>query len=545
MTKSVLGKELKKKLIQGIKEISEPVIATLGPSGRNVMIKNDDGTIKITKDGVTVANAFKKLEDPVKDFAVQLVKQVSRNSAKKVGDGTTTSTLLTYKMALEGLEVIKDNTNVVDVKKGIDSATGNVVEYLKMLSKDIVSEEQLKHVATISANNDESIGILVSQALFKVGRDGVAILEESKTGETYLDVVEGIMFKRGYKSPFLVTDNSRMEAVLKNPFVFLYDGVVSTAKQLIPLFEYVTSNDNKPVIIIAEDIVDEALATIIVNKMRNIVKIVAVRAPEFGEKRSHFLEDIAVITGGEVLSSSKGDNLEKIKSYEGYLGKCKSVNVTRDETTIVDGAGNPDKIKERLLDIKNQIDNSKSDYEREKLQERVGKLVGGVAIIYVGGLSDVELKEKKDRVEDALFATKAAIDYGVLPGGGKAYLNAYKKLFSEDIYLNSDQEIGRQIVLNALKTPFKTMILNAGIHDGVDELTESIIQLDDWQGYNIKTFMSSDLETEGILDSTKVVITAIENAASVAGIILTTEAAVYEEKEEDINQDVDYSKFGI
>lgn len=553
MTKSVLGTELKEKLVKGIKEISEAVICTLGPSGRNVMIRNDDGSVKITKDGVTVANAFRRLEDPVEDFAVQLIKQVSRNSAKKVGDGTTTSTLISYVMCTKGLEEIKKDTNAVEVKRGIDKSVKIVVDYLRKLSKPVVDKEQFKQVATISANNDESVGVLISTALDKVGKDGLVTLEESKTGETYLETVEGILVDRGYKSPYLVTDPKEMQAVLNEPYILLYNGRISVAEQLIPLFEYVTFNQ-KSVLVVAEDIDDQALATIIVNKARGTIKICAIKAPGLGEMRTHLLEDIAVVTGGKVLSKEKGDNIDKMKptDYEKVLGKARTITVTKDDTTIVDGKGTSAAINDRLLDIKSQLEKAKSDYEREKLQERIGKMVGGVAIIAVGGLSEVELKEKKDRVEDALYATKAAIEEGVLPGGGIAYLNAHKELLKQGSFDTSDQEIGRQIVLLSLLSPFQTMLLNAGINP--DKYlykkrgffnswfnNKRELEFGGWYGYDIRTMSKVFMEQVGILDATKVVITAIENAASVAGAILTTEAGVFEEKEEEKQQD--YSPF--
>jgi len=549
MIKTEFGTELKKKLLGGINKINDSVSSTLGPAGRNVIIRDADGSIKVTKDGVTVAKAFSKLEDPVEDIGAQMVKQVSIKSADKAGDGTTTSTLLATVMINDGMKAITQGSNAVEVKKGIDRGVAKVVEGLKSISKDISSEDQIKQVATISANNDSEIGTLIATALDKVGTDGVVAIEESKTGETTLEVVEGMMFERGYKSPYFVTDNTAMQTVFEKPLIFLYDGRLSTTAHVLPLLQAAHS-ENLPLLIIAEDIENEALALLVVNKANNTIKVCAVKAPDFGDRRTAILEDIAILTGGTVISPTKGHKVDKMKAdeFKAAFGKARVTNITSKDTTIIDGKGDIEKIEQRLSDLKAQIEIAKSNFEVEKLQERLSKLTGGVAIINVGGLSEVEMKEKKDRVDDALHATKAALDQGIVPGGGMALINC--KDFVKDAYLecdNDDQELGVKIVEKALSAPFKKILSNAGIENvyeilGKVDKRASEEENSEWVGYNAKNGEVEDFLVSGILDPTKITRTAIENAASVAGTILTTESTVYFVGE-DKKEDIDYSQF--
>ena len=547
MIKTEFGTELKNKLLVGINKLNSSVSSTLGPSGRNVIIREDDGVIKITKDGVTVARAFNKLEDPIEDIGAQMIKQVSIRSADKVGDGTTTSTLLATVIVSEGIKAITQGSNAVEVKKGIDKAVSAVVNQLKAMSQDISSEAQIKQVATISANNDTEVGTLIATALDKVGNDGVIAIEESKTGETELEVVEGMMIDRGFKSPYFVTNNSMMNAVLEKPLVFLYDGRISSTAQILPVLQ-AAAVENQALLIIAEDIEGEALALLVVNKVNNVLKVCAVKAPDFGERRTHVLEDMAVLTGGTVVSATKGNKIDKMKKDEftALFGKARMVTVTSKDTTIIDGKGTPEAIEQRLNDIRGQIDIAKSNFEVEKLQDRLSKLTGGVAIINVGGMSEVELKEKKDRVDDALHATKAALDQGIVPGGGMALINCIDAVKSAE-YSNKDQELGAKIVEKALYAPFSTILANAGEENPYQILSnvktnqkESMNPL--WEGYNVKTSEYMDLLAAGVLDPTKVTRSAIENAASFAGTILTTDSTVYHVGESK-KEDIDYSQF--
>ena len=547
MIKTEFGTELKNKLLVGINKLNSSVSSTLGPSGRNVIIREDDGVIKITKDGVTVAKAFNKLEDPIEDIGAQMIKQVSIRSADKVGDGTTTSTLLATVMVTEGIKAITQGSNAVEVKKGIDKAVSAVVKQLKAISQEISSEDQIKQVATISANNDTEVGTLIATALDKVGNDGVIAIEESKTGETELEVVEGMMIDRGFKSPYFVTNNAMMNAVLDKPLVFLFDGRISSTAQILPVLQ-AAAVENQPLLIIAEDIEGEALALLVVNKVNNVLKVCAVKAPDFGERRTHILEDMAVLTGGVVVSPTKGNKIDKMKKDEftPLFGKARMVTVTSKDTTIIDGKGTPEAITERLMDIKTQIEVAKSNFEIEKLQDRLSKLTGGVAIINVGGMSEVELKEKKDRVDDALHATKAALDQGIVPGGGMALINCLGAVKSAE-YSNKDQELGAKIVEKALYAPFSTILANAG-EENPYEILSNINSVKAtstnpfWEGYNVKTGEYTDLLSAGVLDPTKVTRSAIENASSVAGTILTTDSTVYHVGEAK-KEDIDYSQF--
>jgi len=546
MTDNIHGVELKNKLLQGIQKLNHAVSSTLGPGGRTVLIEDKVNGIKVTKDGVTVAKAFNTLEDEVENIGAQLVKQVSIKSANEAGDGTTTSTLLTTIMIEEGLKLINQGTNPVEVKKGIDEVIKLVVEELKNLSQNLESEDQIKQVATISGNNDEEIGKLIATAIDKVGREGIISIEESKTGETTLEVVEGMQFDRGYKSPYFVTNNNTMQAVLEDAYILMYDGKINTAAELLQVLTKANA-ENKSILLIAEDYGDEALATVIVNKMRGIVKVVAVRAPDFGDRKTLLLEDLAIITGGQVISKDKGLKLDKIapNMLDQYLGKARTINVEKDRTTIIDGKGLEESIENRAEEIKNQIDKATSFYEKEKLQERLGKLIGGVAIINVGGNSEIEIKEKKDRVEDALFATKAAISEGIIPGGGISLIRAFKIAVSKTHDWSLDKKVGVKIISKACFEPFKKILSNAGNeywHEILHEVQSSELNN---STYNAKINQVVDAFKSGLLDPTKVTRTALENASSVAGTILTTESVIFEKKDNKKDDTVDMGMAGM
>ena len=535
-TQTVFGIELKNKLLAGIKQLNHSVSSTLGPGGRTVLIKDQSGEVKVTKDGVTVAKSFHELEDQVEDLGAQLVKQVSIKSANEAGDGTTTSTLLAATMVEEGLKLINQGSNPVEVKKGIDKYVAQVVEQIKKIAKDVNSQDQIQQVATISANGDTEVGDLISTAIEKVGREGIVTIEESKTGETSLEIVEGMQFDRGYKSPYFVTNNTTMNASLTEPYILIYDGRITKAAELLNALSKVNS-DNKPLLIVAEDIEDEALATLIVNKMRGIVSVAAVKAPDFGERRTLILEDLAILTGGTVISKEKGHKLDKLTPVQllEMFGKARTVNVAKETTTIVDGNGEVEKITARAQEIKDQIEKATSFYEKEKLQERLGKLVGGVAIISVGGNSDIEIKERKDRVEDALFATKAALTEGVVPGGGIALIRAVNNLPILPREISSDELLGFDIVKKTCYAPFKTILSNCGIEDYYSIL-KNATEADSFT-YDAKKQEIVDAFTAGLLDPAKVTRTALENAASVAGTILTTESVIFEKKEDKKQED--------
>lgn len=540
MVESLFGNDLKNKLLKGVQKLNNSVSSTLGPGGRTVLIEDSINGIKVTKDGVTVAKAFDQIEDEIENIGAQLVKQVSIKSADEAGDGTTTSTLLAASIIQEGIKAINQGVNPIAVKRGIDSAIRDVIGSLKLLSKDIDTEDQIKQVATISGNNDEEIGNIIASALDKVGRDGVVTIEESKTGETTLEVVEGMQFDRGYKSPYFVTHNNTMQAILEEPYVFMYDGRITTAAELLPVLQK-ASAENKSLLIVAEDVDGEALATLIVNKARGIIKAVAVKAPEFGDRRTLALEDLAIITGGQVLSKDKGHKLDKLNpaSLSSLLGKARTVTVEKEKTTVVDGGGDSEAIKQRALDIKEQIDKASSNYDKEKLQDRLGKLVGGVAVVSVGGSSELEMKEKKDRVEDALFATRAALDEGIVPGGGVALFRASTDVLAGESG-DHNEILGRSILLKACKAPFIKILLNAGI-DSWHEIAAQIDSSDlNNATYNAKTGKVVDAIKDGLLDPTKVVRIALENAASVAGTILTTESVIYKKKEKEADKGSDF-----
>ena len=519
------------RLLAGVEQLANAVTSTLGPNGRNVIIEQSAGNPTSTKDGVTVAKAM-ELEDTIENMGAQLVKQASIKTADGAGDGTTTSTLLAYEIYREGLEYL-DLHNAVDISRGVAKATKGVVEYLEKQAREITDENQLRQVATISANNDPEVGELIAAAMDKVGRDGVVTIEESRTGETYLETVEGMQFNRGYKSIYFVTDNNSMTAGLTNPLVLITDKKVTAAKELLPILE-ACSAQNKALLIIADDIDGEALSTLVVNKMRGILQVVAVKAPEFGDRKKAILEDIATLTGGQVVSAEKGMRLEKFNTD--WLGSARKVTIGKEETTIVDGKGTSEAIQERVEEIKAMIDNSKSPFEKESLQDRLGRLIGGVAIVYVGGQSELEMKEKKDRVEDALHATKAALQEGILPGGGIALLNAGRFLDSNkgDLHFaNTSTKIGYNILLQAINKPFFKILTNAGYStEHCDGIKAKVLDTGNpWQGFNLRTEEYVDMFEEGIIDPAKVTRLALENAASIAGTMLTTECVISNLKE--------------
>jgi chaperonin GroEL len=530
MNKQVkLGSEARRKLTDGINKLADAVSATLGPNGRNV-IYTENGEVFSTKDGVSVAKSISNLEDPIEDLGAQMIKQTSIKTATKAGDGTTTSTLLAQKMINEGLSLLDKGANAVELKRGIDEAVKEVVNALrKNISQDISSEDQLEQSATISANNDPEVGALIAEAMKKVGREGVVHIEESKSGETYLETVEGMQFDRGYKSHYFVTDNNTMSCTLENPYILIADKRFTQVKELLPILEGVSST-GKPLLVIAEDLEGEALATLIVNKMRGTLKVCAVKAPDFGDRRKLLLDDIAILTGGQVFSSDKGMKLDKF-SWD-WFGSARIVTINKDQTTIVDGKGTEDTINQRVDELKLQLEKSLSAFETEKLQERLAKFVGGVSIIHVGGNSELEMKEKKDRVDDALNAAKAALEEGIVPGGGSALIYARQAIeVNKDL---NDIKLGKQIVIKACAAPFMKILSNAGYTEGecyslINRMVDG--ESDVWKGYNLKTTEFVNMSEAGIIDPFKVTRCALENAASVAGTILLTEGVVIEKQD--------------
>ena len=512
------GPEARQQLVNGIDKLADAVVSTLGPNGRNVVIANQ-GYPQSTKDGVTVAKSI-SLSDNVEEVGASMVKQAAIKTADNAGDGTTTSTLLAREMVKAGLSHLNNGANAVEIKRGIDKAVSQVVELLRENSEDISSEEQLEQIATISANNDPDVGKIIATAMQKVGRDGVVTIEESKSGDTYLETVEGIQFNRGFKSPYFVTNNSTMSAVLNKPYILIADDRFTKVKDLLPVLEGV-SGTGRSLLIIAEDIDNEALATLVVNKMRGTLAVCAVKAPEFGDRRKLVLEDIATLTGGEVFSKDKGMKLEKF-TWD-WFGEARTVNVTKESTTIVDGKGESERIEARIEELQQQIEQATTPFEVEKLQERLSKFVGGVGIIHVGGLTESEMKEKKDRVDDALQSTKAAIEEGIVPGGGAALLGA-----REGIELDS---IGSEIVYQSCGKPFEQILTNAG-HTPVEAQMLGLTlknAYEVWNGYNLKTEEIVNMKEAGIIDPAKVTRTALESAASVAGTVLLTECVVVED----------------
>ncbi|MDP7330474.1 MAG: chaperonin GroEL [Candidatus Marinimicrobia bacterium] len=517
--------EARTALKAGVDKLANAVKVTLGPKGRNVVIEKKFGAPTITKDGVTVAKEI-ELEDKLEDVGAQMVKEVASKTSDVAGDGTTTATVLAQALVAEGLKNVTAGANPMSIKRGIDAAAGSVIESLKGQSKDLPDAEQIANVGSISANNDREIGEKIAEAMDKVGKDGVITVEESKTAETFLETVEGMQFDRGYLSPYFVTNSDNMEAELEDPYILIYDKKITNMKDLLPLLEKVVQT-GKPVMIIAEDVEGEALATLVVNKLRGTFKVLAVKAPGFGDRRKAMLEDIAVLTGATVISEDAGYKLENATLE--YLGTCKRVVSDKDNSTIVGGSGASDAIKGRINEIKVQIEKTSSDYDREKLQERLAKLSGGVAVINVGAATEVEMKEKKARVEDALHATRAAVEEGIIPGGGVALLRAIPSL--DKVKVDEEEAVGVDIVRRALESPLRQICENAGVEPSI--IAQAIREGKNDYGYDARTGEYVNMFKAGIIDPTKVARVAVENACSIAGMILTTEAAVTELPEKD------------
>ncbi len=512
-------------LKRGVDALANAVKVTLGPKGRNVIISRSFGAPIVTKDGVSVAKEI-ELEHPLENMGAQMVKEVASKTNDLAGDGTTTATVLAQAIVKEGLKNVAAGANPMDLKRGIDKAVTAIVKDLDKQSKVVGnSSEKIKQVAAISANNDDVIGDLISNAFGKVGKEGVITVEEAKGMETYVDVVEGMQFDRGYLSPYFVTDSEKMITDIENPYVLLYDKKISTMKDLLPVLEPVAQS-GKPLLIIAEDVDGEALATLVVNKLRGSLKIAAVKAPGFGDRRKAMLEDIAILTGGTVISEERGFTLENATIEQ--LGTAERITIDKDNTTVVNGAGTKSLIKNRVNQIKSQIESTTSDYDREKLQERLAKLAGGVAVLYVGAASEVEMKEKKDRVDDALHATRAAVEEGIVAGGGVALVRA-KSLLEKIATENLDETTGIQIVARAIESPLRTIVENAGGEGSV--VISKILEGKKDFGYDAKSEAYVDMLKAGIIDPKKVTRIALENAASVAGMILTTECALIDIKE--------------
>ena len=513
-------------LKRGVDALANAVKVTLGPKGRNVIISKSFGAPHVTKDGVSVAKEV-ELEDTLENMGAQMVKEVASKTNDLAGDGTTTATVLAQAIVKEGLKNVAAGANPMDLKRGIDKAVDAIVADLANQTQEVGSTtEKIKQVASISANNDEVIGELIAEAFGKVGKEGVITVEEAKGTDTYVDVVEGMQFDRGYLSPYFVTNPEKMETEFENPYILLYDKKISSLKELLPVLEPVAQS-GKPLLIIAEDVDGEALSTLVVNKLRGALKIAAVKAPGFGDRRKAMLEDIAILTGGTVIAEESGYTLENATLE--MLGTAERVSIDKDNTTIVNGAGDSDMIKNRVNQIKAQMETTTSDYDREKLQERLAKLAGGVAVLYVGAASEVEMKEKKDRVDDALHATRAAVEEGIVAGGGVALLRAKATLASIEA-ANADEKTGIQIVSRAIEAPLRTIVENAGLEGSV--IVAKVAEGTGNYGYNAKTDEYVDMLSAGIIDPKKVTRVALENAASVSGMILTTECALVDIKEE-------------
>lgn len=513
------------RLKKGVDKLADAVKVTLGPKGRNVILDKKFGAPTVTKDGVSVAKEI-ELKDPIENMGAQLVKEVASKTADAAGDGTTTATALAQAIFNHGIKNVAAGANPMDLKRGIDKAVAVVVENLKKQSKKIKDSNEIQQVASISSNNDETIGKMIADAMDKVGKDGVITVEEAKGTETEVKTVEGMQFDRGYLSPYFVTNTEKMEAELDNPYILIYDKKISSMKELLPILE-ATAQTGKPLVIIAEEVEGEALATLVVNKIRGALRVAAVKAPGFGDRRKAMLEDIAILTNGQVISEERGYKLEN--ATLDYLGRAEKVNIDKDNTTIVNGAGKKAEIQGRIAQIKAQIETTTSDYDKEKLQERLAKLSGGVAILYVGAATEVEMKEKKDRVDDALHATRAAVQEGIIPGGGVAYLRAVDALKDVDTD-NEDQETGVNIVRLALEAPLRIIAENAGQEGSV--IVNKVRDGKKDFGFNARENKFEDFFNAGIIDPTKVARLALENAASIAGLLLTTEAVVSEIPEE-------------
>jgi chaperonin GroEL len=518
--------EARTKLKSGVDKLANAVKVTLGPKGRNVILEKKFGAPTVTKDGVSVAKEI-ELEDAVENMGAQMVREVASKTSDVAGDGTTTATVLAQAIYREGLKNVTAGANPMDLKRGVDLAVTKVVEYLKKVSRDVEGRNEIAQVGSISANNDKSIGDLIADAMEKVGKDGVITVEEAKGTETGLEVVEGMQFDRGYLSPYFVTNTETMEASLEDPYILIHDKKISAMKDLLPILEKI-AQQGKSMLIIAEDLEGEALATLVVNKIRGTLRVAAVKAPGFGDRRKAMLEDIAVLTGGTVISEEQGYKLEN--ATISYLGTAKKIVIDKDNTTIVEGAGKGDDIKKRINEIKAQIEKTTSDYDKEKLQERLAKLSGGVAVLKIGASTEIEMKEKKARVEDALHATRAAVEEGIVAGGGVALVRAISVLenLKGD---NLDQTTGVKIIQKALEEPLRQIVNNAGLEGSV--ILQKVKEGKDDYGFNAATEVYENLIKSGVIDPTKVTRTALENAASVAALLLTTEAVVYEKKEKE------------
>jgi chaperonin GroEL len=527
MAKEILfNLEARNALKIGVDKLSNAVKVTLGPKGRNVIIDKKFGAPVISKDGVTVAKEI-ELPDAVENMGAQMVKEVASKTADVAGDGTTTATVLAQSIYTHGLKNVTAGANPMDLKRGIDKAVELVIEHLRKQSKEVGdSTDKIEQVATISANNDHSIGALIAEAMSKVKKEGVITIEEAKGTETSVKVVEGMQFDRGYISPYFVTDTDKMEVVYEDPYILIHDKKISTMKDFLPILEKVVQT-GKPLLIISEDVDGEALATLVVNKLRGSLKIAAVKAPGFGDRRKAMLEDIAILTGGTVISEEQGYKLENADLSQ--LGRAEKITIDKDNTTIVSGKGDKENIKARINQIKAQMENTTSDYDREKLQERLAKLAGGVAVLYVGAASEVEMKEKKDRFDDALHATRAAVEEGIVPGGGIAYIRAIDALdnFKGD---NEDENTGAAIVRKALEEPLRMIVANAGIEGSI--VVQKVKEGKEDYGFNARTEVYENLYDSGVIDPTKVTRVALENASSIAGMLLTTECVLADIKEE-------------
>jgi chaperonin GroEL len=517
--------DARERLKRGVDALADAVKVTLGPKGRNVILDKKFGAPTVTKDGVTVAKDI-ELKDPIENMGAQLVKEVASKTADSAGDGTTTATVLTQAIFGLGIKNVAAGANPMDLKRGIDKAVIAIVENLKKQSKKISGSNEIAQVATISANNDKEIGKMIADAMDKVGKDGVITVEEAKGTETEVKTVEGMQFDRGYLSPYFVTNADKMETELESPYILIYDKKVSSMKELLPVLEQVAQT-GRPLLIIAEDVDGEALATLVVNKIRGALKVAAVKAPGFGDRRKAMLEDIAALTGGTVISEEGGYKLENATIE--YLGTAEKIHIDKDNTTIVNGAGKKDAIKARIAQIKAQVENTTSDYDKEKLQERLAKLSGGVAILYIGAATEVEMNEKKDRVDDALHATRAAVEEGIVPGGGVALIRAAAALEGLKVE-NQDQETGVAIIKFAIEAPLRTIVQNAGLEGSV--IVQKVKEGKADFGYNAREDKYENMVAAGIIDPTKVTRLALENAASIASLLLTTECVVADQPEE-------------
>jgi len=518
------GAEARQALKKGIDQLAEAVKVTLGPRGRNVVIEKKFGAQTVTKDGVTVAKEI-ELEDPIENMGAQMVKEVASKTSDVAGDGTTTATVLAQIIFSEGMRNVTAGANPMDLKRGIEKAVEAVVVNIQKMSKTVTDQKEIAQIATISANNDDTIGNLIADAMDKVGKDGVITVEEAKSTDTTMEVVEGMQFDRGYLSPYFVTDAENMETLMDDPMILIYDKKISAMKDLLPILEKVAQM-GKSLLIMSEDVEGEALATLVVNKLKGTLKVAAVKAPGFGDRRKAMLEDISILTGGRVIAEEAGYKLENATLDD--LGTAKRVRIDKDTTTIVEGAGEAKAIKGRIAQIKKQIENTTSDYDREKLQERLAKLAGGVAVLNIGAATEVELKEKKARVEDALHATRAAVEEGIVAGGGVALLRSISSL--ENVKADGDEKVGVAIVRRALEEPVRQIVNNAGLEGSI--IVAKLLENDGSYGFNARTETYGDLIKDGVIDPTKVVRIALQNASSVSGLLLTTEAVIVEKPEE-------------